>query len=232
MRAQVRKFLSARTLLAVLCCSTALVRSAAAQKTPPAVREAMRGDTLDGTLVPAGFGKLRQDDITLRFTLPGGLQIKAIPLDERIIRLLSSDSYRVMVQLKESKKRTIDSIADRTHLQSYSLWYVTFYGVEQGEARFSPQELIIQNVGRDFRPIDVLPLTSGFGDYRIKQRQTQSALYVFDGQLDINQPLTAQMENTTAFTDWQSVLQRAEQERAAIRSRAASSPKPPPDVRE
>ncbi|MDQ6612243.1 MAG: hypothetical protein M3Y64_07400 [Gemmatimonadota bacterium] len=230
MLAHSRRHVHAFALLsAVVFYSTA---ACSAQILPPSSRTASRADTLDPNLVPAGLGKLRQEDITLRFTLPGGLQIRAIPLDERIIRLLSPDSYRVMSQLKESKKRTVDSIADRTRLQSYSLWFVTFSGVEQGEARFSPQELIIQNVGRDFRPIDVLPLTSGFGEYRVKQRESQSALFVFDGQLDINQPLSAQMENTPASTDWQNVLQRVEQERAAVRSRAASLVKPPPRLPE
>ena len=61
-------------------------------------------------------------------------------------------------------------------------------------------------------------------DYRLKQREVQNALYVFDGQVDVNQPLTAQMENTQSTTDWTSVLRRVEQERAAVRSRAARRP--------
>lgn len=225
----VRQHLRRSALLMVVAC-TPFISSVTVAQTSAVVREINRVDSLD--LLPIGFGRLRQDDITLRFTLPGGLQIKAIPLDERIIRLLSPDSYKVMVQLKESKKRGVDSIAERTRAQRLSLWYVTFYGVEQGEARFSPQELIIQNVGRDFRPIDVLPFTSGFGENRLKQRETQSALYVFDGQLDINQPINARMESTVSSTDWQGVLQRVDQERAAVRSRAGSMEKPPPGVRD
>ncbi|MEP6764656.1 MAG: hypothetical protein ABJB66_10115 [Gemmatimonadaceae bacterium] len=224
----VRQNLHLVTLLMAVACAPSVSRSLAAQGSVNGTG-VNRVDSLD--LLPAGFGRLRQDDITLQFTLPGGLQIKAIPLDERMIRLLSPDSYRVMTQLKESKKRTIDSIADRTRLQRYSLWYVTFYGVEQGEARFSPQEFIIQNVGHDFRPVDVLAMTNGFGENRVKQREKQSALYVFDGQLDTNQPLTARMENTASSTDWQSVLQRVEQERTAVRSRAGAAQKPPAEVR-
>jgi hypothetical protein len=102
------------------------------------------------------------------------------------------------------------------------LWYVRFLGVEQGEARFSPQEFVISNVGRDFRPINIIPQTSGFGDYRLKQQERQAALYVFDSQLDINQPLTAKIEGTTSTTNWQEVLRRIEQERALVRSRAAA----------
>lgn len=180
-------------------------------------------DTLGANYVPAGFGSLKQDDIAIRITLVGGLQVTAIPLDERVIRLLAPDVYSTMSQIKQLKKRSVDSLANRVRLQgTLSLWWVLFLGVEQGEARFSPQEFVISNVGRDFRPLSIFPLTAGFADYRLKQQERQSALYVFDSQLDINQPLTAKIEGTPSATNWQEVLQRIEQERALVRSRAAA----------
>src|SRR5690606_14973033 len=102
------------------------------------------------------------------------------------------DSYRALRDLMRGKEREIEAAKQRQRQPTYSLWYVSFFAIEQGETRFSPQELIIQNVGRDFRPIDVIPLTPGFGSYRLSQREVQSAIYVFDGQLDVNQPMTAQ----------------------------------------
>lgn len=180
-------------------------------------------DTLDARYVPAGFGSLKQDDIAIRLTLPGGLQVAAIPLDERVIRLLAPDVYSTMSQIKQSQRRAIDSIANRVRVQGMpSLWFVRFLGVDQGEARFSPQEFVISNVGRDFRPISIIPLSEGFSDYRLKQRERQNALYVFDSQLDINQPLTAKLEGTMSSTNWQEVLRLIEQERALARSRAAA----------
>lgn len=180
-------------------------------------------DTLGANYVPAGFGSLKQDDIAIKITLPGGLQVAAIPLDERVIRLLAPDVYSTASQIKKSQKRAIDSIANRVRLQgTLSLWWVRFLGVDQGEARFSPQEFVISNVGRDFRPINIIPLTAGFADYRLKQQERQSALYVFDSQLDLNQPLTAKIEGTASTTNWQEVLRRIEQERALVRSRAAA----------
>ena len=56
---------------------------------------------------------------------------------------------------------------------------------------------------------------------RLKQREVQSAILVFDGQLDLNQPLTARMESAPSGTDWNAVLQRVERERALVRSRSA-----------
>lgn len=193
---------------------------------PPAGQAAV-GDTLDPNWVPAGFGTLRQDDIALKVSPANGLQVRAIPLDERIIRLLSPDSYRSLRELVASKERDLQAVRERNRLPGYSVWYVSFFAQEQGETRFSPQEFIINNTGRDFRPLDMLPITPGFGEYRLKQRDVQSALLIFDGQVDVNQPLTALMESTPSVTDWNRVIQRIERERALVRSRAAAAPKPP-----
>jgi hypothetical protein len=193
-----------------------------AQVVPPAGQAGVSGDTLDANWVPAGYGTLRQDDIALKSSPANGLQIRAIPLDERFIRLLSPDSYRALRELQASKGAQLLAVKERNRLPSYSVWYVSFFALEQGETRFSPQEFIIANTGRDFRPFDIVPLTPGFGEYRLKQREVQSALLVFDGQIDLNQPVTAQLESVPSVTDWNTVLQRVERERALVRSRAAA----------
>ncbi len=197
--------------------------SAAAQLPPPA-----QIDTLDPNFVPVGFGSLKQDDIALKVAPSTGLQVRAIPIDERFIRLLSPDSYRALHELAVSKAAAINTVRERNRLPSYSLWYVSFYALEQGETRFSPQELIINNTGRDFRPIEILPLSAGFGEYRLRQREVQSALFVFDGAIDINQPTTALLEGTQSATDWTRVMQVIERERALVRSRANSAAKKSP----
>jgi hypothetical protein len=208
------------TMSAVTACATAA--PVPAQVVPPAGQAGVSGDTLDANWVPAGFGTLRQDDIALKSSPTNGLQIRAIPLDERFIRLLSPDSYRALRELQSSKAAQLLAVKERNRLPSYSVWYVSFFALEQGETRFSPQEFIIGNSGRDFRPLDIVPLTPGFGEYRLKQREVQSALLVFDGQIDLNQPVTAQLESVPSVTDWNTVLQRVERERALVRSRAAA----------
>lgn len=221
MTRDVQRHLMLVSALAVFAgCATA--SPVTAQVTPPAGQTGVAGDTLDANWVPAGYGTLRQDDIALKTSPANGLQVRAIPLDERIIRLLSPDSYRSLSELRASKDKQLLAIKERSRLPAYSIWYVSFFAIEQGETRFSPQEFIINNTGRDFRPIDIVPLTPGFGEYRLKQREVQSALLVFDGQIDVNQPTSAQMESTQSVTDWNSVLQRIERERALVRSRAAS----------
>ncbi len=218
------------TLLAALLNACVSAPSVAAQVTPttlPAGQSGTPGDTLDPNWVPVGFGTLRQDDLALKVSPATGLQVRAIPLDERIIRLLSPDSYRSLRELLTSKDRELLAVKERNRLPSYSIWYVSFFAQEQGETRFSPQEFIISNTGRDFRPLDMLPITPGFGEYRLRQRDVQSALLIFDGQLDVNQPLSALMESTPSATDWNRVIQRIERERSLVRSRAAAAPKPP-----
>lgn len=182
--------------------------------TPPPVEQ--RADTM--ALIPAGFGTLRQDDIALqvqRF----GLQVRAIPLDESVIRVLSPDSYRALRELVRSQSTRLEEVRRRTAYPTLSTWYVSFFGVEIGEARFSPMEVIVTNVGRDFRPVEVIPLSPGFGQQRVRQREVQHALYVFDGALDVNQPIVLAYE-TARSSSWSSVLERIERERALVRSRA------------
>lgn len=213
----------ALALLATLVACASAAPVPAQVRTPPGAGQAgVSGDTLDPNWVPAGFGTLRQDDIALKSSPANGLQIRAIPLDERIIRLLSPDSYRALSELQASKAAQLLAVKERNRLPSYSIWYVSFFALEQGETRFSPQEFIISNSGRDYRPLDIVPLTPGFGEYRLRQREVQSALLLFDGQIDLNQPVTAQLESVPSVTDWNTVLQRVERERALVRSRAAA----------
>jgi hypothetical protein len=193
-------------------------RTASGRDTVQAPRA--QSDSAPG-LPPAGFGTLRQDDISLRLD-NSSLQIRATPLDESIIRLLSPDSYRAMSELKRSKSDAVSAVARRNAVRALSLWYVSFFAVKRGETRFSPREFIITNVGRDFRPIDVLPLTPGFGEQRLQQNGRQDALYVFDGQLDVQQPLTISYE-TTSNDGWAAMLPQIERERALVKSRAAAA---------
>src|SRR5688500_19747096 len=54
--------------------------------------------------LPVGFGTLHQEDIALRIQLPGVL-VRALPLDESVIRVLSPDSYRGLHELVASRDR-------------------------------------------------------------------------------------------------------------------------------
>lgn len=180
------------------------------------------GTIADTVSFPAGFGTLKQDDIAVRVQF-NALQVRALPLDETVIRTLSPDSYRALRELRESKRTLVDGVLKRTGMPGASLWYVQFFNSEQGEARFSPLEVVINSAGRDFRALDVFALTPGFGEQRLLQREVQAGLYVFDPSVDINQPLVITVE-TRSSDVWGTLLKRVERERSLIRSRAVSKP--------
>src|SRR5438046_9757364 len=74
-------------------------------------------DTTGRASVPVGYGTLRQDDIAIRMELPG-LIVRAIPLEENLIRLLTPDSYRALRELQESNKQAIAAVTRRTDRKS------------------------------------------------------------------------------------------------------------------
>ena len=176
-------------ILFVTACASGTTSASAQQQTLTPIVE----DTTGRGNVPVGFGTLRQDEIAIRMELPG-LIVRAIPLDENVIRLLTPDSYRALRELQESNKQAIAAVTRRTGGRSPDLWYVSFYGV-QPDVHFSPMELVITSSGRDFRPLEVLPLSSGFGEQRLKQREAQSAIYLFDEAIDLDQPLSVTFQN-------------------------------------
>jgi hypothetical protein len=177
-------------------------------------------DTTGKGSVPPGYGTLRQDEIAVRLELQG-LIVRAIPLEESLIRLLTSDSYRALRELQESNKQSIAAVTRRRGGQPPDLWYVSFYGVAP-DVHFSPMELIITSSGRNFRALEVIPLSSGFGEQRLKQRETQSALYLYDEEVDLNQPLTVTFQDQQSAS-WEQILTRVERERALVRARASRS---------
>jgi hypothetical protein len=198
--------------LAAAC--TGVTPSASGQGNPTPISD----DTTGRASVPVGYGTLRQDDIAIRLEMPG-LIVRAIPLDENLIRLLTPDSYRALRELQESNKQAIAAVTRRTGGRPPDLWYVSFYGV-QPDVHFTPMDLVITSSGRDFRALEVLPLSSGFGEQRLKQRETQSAIYLFDEEIDLDQPLTVTFQNVRDDS-WEQILTRVERERALVRARAS-----------
>jgi hypothetical protein len=152
-----------------------------------------------------------------------GLTMSAIPLDESVIRTMAPDSYRTLHALRESKKPALEALRMRNGLAGVQAWYVTYFNIQQGEARFDAFDFLVHSMGQDFRPLDALPLTPGFGEGRVAQRGQQSAIYVFDAQIDLNQPLTVTTlgQQSTVWGDV--VLPLIERERSLIWSRAPAA---------
>ncbi len=185
--------------------------------TTPATPPIGAADTNAAGLVPAGFGTLRQERIAIELRLPDVI-VRLTPLDEAVIRTLSPDSYRALRDNAESRRPVLTRLAAQHGLVRGNVWYVMFYGLAP-EARFSPLELTVTSLGREYRPLEVIPISSGFGEQRLQPRETQTALYLFEDALDASQPLTVSLGGVTS-TAWAEILRSIERERALIRSRA------------
>ena len=101
----------------ITACASGTPTASGQEGTPPPITD----DTTGRASVPVGFGTLRQDDdIAIRLELQG-LIVRAIPLDENLIRLLTPDSYRALRELQESNKQAIAAVAPHGRASSRSL---------------------------------------------------------------------------------------------------------------
>ena len=189
----------------------------------PPVRLRAQAETPNDT-VPAGFGSLRRDDIALRFATDQ-LQLQVLPLDERVIRLLASDTYRSLEQLLESRRADITDASRRAGLLNPTLVMVTFYGQASG-ARFTPEDVQLQSRGRLFRPVGFIPLSPTWNTLQLDQRQQAVAIYLYDEGISWLEDLGVSYQGSPAAS-WTRALQVLEQERARVRARAQSRPPAP-----
>ena len=221
------RFAPARVALAAMVaaavCGPALT-SAQAGIVPP------RGDTasrrsVDADLLPANFGSLRREDLSVTVQLQG-LTVRATPLDESVIRALAPDSYTSLHVMRVSRDAEVNRVRARLGLSSVQVWHVQFFNVQQGDARFDPRGVQIRSAGRDFRPLDIVPLVPGFEDGRLAQGRSVDALFLFDPSVSLTQPLVVTMLGQSSAAWGDALLQVLERERAAIWSRAAAARKP------
>ncbi|MDE3152899.1 MAG: hypothetical protein KGL93_11690, partial [Gemmatimonadota bacterium] len=184
-------------------------------------RAAIAADTSSQGLIPAGYGTLRQEDVSIKLSLEGVL-VQLLPMNESVIRTLSPDAYRTLHELLAGYRSTIRAYAAQYGLRDDNVWYVSFYGMAP-DATFSPLDLTIRAPGRDFTPLRVIPITPGFGQNRLQVRDVQRAFYLFDDGLPLNQPLTVVMGAVTDDS-WQTIERKIEAEQAHVRARAARAP--------
>lgn len=168
-------------------------------------------------LPPAGYGTLRQDEVGVELRT-STFAIRVLPLDERIIRLLAADTYRSLLHLKQSREAEIRRASERAGISEPSLFLVTFFGL-QHRARFIPEELTITSRNRVFRPAGIVPLSPRFGELMLQQRETASAIYLYESEIALFEPMTVAYEGITSER-WERILPILDRERAAVLSRA------------
>jgi hypothetical protein len=173
--------------------------------------------------VPPGFGTLKRDDIVVRFAT-GNLEIQCLPLDEQVIRLLATDTYKSLTQLMQSRKDDITAAAERAGVVKPTLVLVTFYGLVP-QTRFNPEDLNISSRGRLFRPAGIVPLSPTWGSYQLDARQQAVAIYLFDDGITFRESLSVSYQGLTNES-WGRALRLLDQERSRVRARAQAAPAP------
>jgi len=171
--------------------------------------------------IPAGYGTLKRDDIVVRFAT-GNLEIQCLPLDEQVIRLLATDTYKSLTQLMQSRQDDVNAAAERAGVVNPTLLLVTFYGLVP-QARFNPEDLSISSRGRLFRPAGIVPLSPTWGSYQLDARQQAVAIYLFDDGITFRESLSVSYQGLTNES-WGRALRLLDQERSRVRARAQASP--------
>jgi hypothetical protein len=170
---------------------------------------------------PAGFGTLRLDDIALLFEM-GDLRIRVVPLDERVIRLLVTDSYESLAGTKRVKEREVEETSRRYGVPDPALFMISFYALRE-RASFSPEELTLLSRGRLFRPIGFVSLSAEWGERQLSQRGTAVAIVLYEPGMSLfDEDLTVSYQGASTRA-WGSISKTLERERSAVLARAAAA---------
>jgi len=169
---------------------------------PPALSESAQ------VMPPPGYGTLRQDDVSIALT-SGELRLLVTPLDESVTRVTAPDTYRRLSGLAEAHAETHPSA---------TLFLVSFFS-DRPDVRFVPEEVQLVSRGVRVRPSTIVGVTPGWGQRRLRQRETEMAVYVFDGPVDLESDLVVAYGLEQSI-QWSAILLRVRAERARARARA------------
>jgi hypothetical protein len=167
-------------------------------------------------LPPAGYGTLRQDDLSVSLQ-SGDVEVRLLPLDERLLRLIAKDGYESLHGLVASRQGQIDSAIREAGLGSPSLALVSFFALREG-ARFDPQNVNLWYHNQLFRPAATLPITANFTSRQLPVHRQASAIYLFDMTLPIFEQFDVVYASSQS-SGWRDVLPRIQRERGRVMSR-------------
>ncbi len=164
-----------------------------------------------GALPPPGFGTLRQEDVSITLT-SGDLQLMVTPLHESVTRVTAPDTERRLAGMAEAHRASGG--------EGTALFLVSFFS-EQPDVRFVPEDVQLISRGIRLRPGTITPVTPTWGQRRVRQRQTEMAVYSFVGEVDLESDLILAygLEQSRA---WSSILPLIQAERALARARAGA----------
>lgn len=177
-------------------------------------------DSTTAIELPPGLGQLNQDVITLRLRT-GTLEVRFVPLEERLIRLLAPDAYQALHQMLKSYRVRIDSIASSRGVHDAGVALVSFHALAPA-TRFDPAVLTLALRGQQYRPIGTLPLSPSFSNQQLDVREQASGLFIYERQLPVQEPFTVSYLDGTN-DEWERRLPRLDSERSRILGRVRHS---------
>ena len=189
---------------------------------PADTASASAADPRTNQLIPAGYGRLNQDDISLRL-VAGDMEIRFVPLDERVIRLLAPDAYRALRDIRESRRAGIDSVSRRYGAAAPGVALVTFFSARSGQ-RFEPQNLALTVLNQEFRAIGIVPISANFTSQQLQVRGQANAVYIFEMPIPVMQEFSMGYgsDRTDAWKGRVPIIER-EFDRISSRVRAAQN---------
>ena len=171
-------------------------------------------------LPQGGFGSLTQNDLALKIRTPD-IEVRFIPLDPRVTRLLASDSWGSLRSVVQSRRLAIDSVANAAGISRPGLALVTFFA-QRVNARFDPQTLTVLVRSREFRPLGIVPFSGRFTSQQLDVREQVSAIYLFEEDLPVNDSFSVLYAGQSS-DDWQGKQRRLDAERARVALRERGS---------
>lgn len=147
----------------------------------------------------------------------GGLQIMVTPLDESVTLVTAPDTYERLSSTANSGMIDLPV--------SSRLFLVSFFS-DEPDVRFVPEDVQFLSRGFRMRPVAIHPITPGWGQHRVAQRQTEMAVYAFPPELALETDLTL-VYGLDESGAWSGILPRVQAERARARARAGVGGSPP-----
>lgn len=167
--------------------------------------------------VPAGYGSLRQEDVTVALRT-ASLQLRVLPLDENILRLLAPDTHARLAGTRDrlAAAHALPALAPTPFL-------VAFFS-QQPAATYQPEDVRLVHAGRLLAPLAIAPVTSGWGRPTLDPQEAQLAVYWFEGPVDFGRAIVVRY-GATESDGWREVVPRLDAERSRVRARAGTGPR-------
>ena len=184
------------------------------------IAAAQTADPLPVTTV--SYGTLNQNDLALRIRNED-VEIRFVPLDGKVTRLLANDAFQSLRSLVETRRRSIDSVASRAGVTEPGLALVSFFGL-RADTRFDPQTLTVRLRSRALQPLGVIPINARFTSHQLDLREQASAIYLFEEDLPVDDSFSLSY-GMLVSEDWQTKQPLIDRERARVSARAREQPR-------